>query len=468
MRQADRQHEDDAGREASGGDGVRMEVREPSATYLASARFQESEVGLIPLDWEAIALATRAAIQSGIAKNTNATLRDPISVPYLRVANVQDGYLDLGEVSTIDIERTDLRRYAVLPGDVLMNEGGDLDKLGRGAIWNGQIRSCVHQNHVFVVRCGQGLIPEYLNAWTSSAQARRYFMLAGRQTTNLASINKTSLGELTVAIPPTEREQHEIAAALIDADALIDSLEQLLTKKRRIKQGAMQELLTGKRRLSGFSTASSQGGALPPSDWEAQAIGDFAEVKTGPFGSALHERDYVQSGTPIITVEHLAERGIQGEGAPQVGETDVMRLQAYKLEEGDIVFSRVGSIDRNARVSAAETGWLFSGRLLRLRLKSKEVDSQFLSYLFHGEPFRNQVERVAVGQTMASLNTKLLSGLEVVLPTAAEQKVIAESLAAMDANLAALEARLTKARALKQAMAQALLTGRIRLVAPTT
>ena len=148
MRQADRQHENDAGREASGGDWVRMEAHEPSAKYLAGAQFQVSEVGLIPLDWEVIALATRAAIQSGIAKNTNATLRDPISVPYLRVANVQDGYLDLGEVSTIDIERTDLRRYAVLPGDVLMNEGGDLDKLGRGAIWNGQIRSCVHQMRI--------------------------------------------------------------------------------------------------------------------------------------------------------------------------------------------------------------------------------------------------------------------------------------------------------------------------------
>lgn len=270
-----------------------------------------------------------------------------------------------------------------------------------------------------------------------------------------------------VVLPCSVEEQQDIACALTDADALIHSLEQLLTKKRQIKQGAMQELLTGKRRLPGFASTKPEPVPGPPNDWMKVAIGDIAEVKTGPFGSALHERDYVQSGTPIITVEHLGERGIQGDGAPQVGDQDVARLQAYKLQEGDIVFSRVGSIDRNARVSANEEGWLFSGRLLRLRPKTPDIESQFLSYLFHAEPFRRQVERVAVGQTMASLNTKLLSSLEIMVPIVHEQRAIADALSAMDAEIESLESRLTKARALKQAMAQALLTGRIRLVEPT-
>lgn len=279
-------------------------------------------------------------------------------------------------------------------------------------------------------------------------------------------ITNRDMDSLLVPWPSNPQEREEIGSALKDADALIDSLEQLLTKKRQIKQGAMQELLTGKRRLPGCGCAASDPVRGSLDAWVTVAIGDIADVKTGPFGSALHERDYVQSGTPIITVEHLAERGIQGAGAPQVGDKDVARLQAYTLEEGDIVFSRVGSIDRNARVSANEEGWLFSGRLLRLRSKTPEIDSQFLSYLFHGESFRRQVERVAVGQTMASLNTKLLSSLEIKVPAIDEQRAIADALSAMDAEIEFLEARLTKARALKQAMAQALLTGRIRLVAP--
>jgi len=280
-------------------------------------------------------------------------------------------------------------------------------------------------------------------------------------------VNRNDVHQEFVHIPAALGEQKAIAQTLLDADTLIDSLEQLVTKKRQIKQGTMQELLTGKRRLSGFGSAAVAPSEVLPSDWVRVVIGDIAEVKTGPFGSALHERDYVRSGTPIITVEHLAERGIQGDGAPQVGATDVTRLQAYRLEEGDIVFSRVGSIDRNARVSANEEGWLFSGRLLRLRLRTTTIDSRFLSYLFHGEPFRRQVERVAVGQTMASLNTKLLSSLEVVVPGVDEQRGIADVLSAIDAEIESLESRLTKAHALKQAMAQALLTGRIRLVEPS-
>ena len=456
MRQADRQHENDAGGEASGGDGVRMEAHEPSAKYLAGAQFQVSEVGLIPLDWEVIALATRAAIQSGIAKNTNATLRDPISVPYLRVANVQDGYLDLGEVSTIDIERTDLRRYAVLPGDVLMNEGGDLDKLGRGAIWNGQIRSCVHQNHVFVVRCGQGLIPEYLNAWTSSAQARRYFVLAGRQTTNLASINKTSLGELTVAVPPTEREQHEIAAALTDADALIDSLEQLLTKKRQIKQGAMQELLTGKRRLPGFSRP-----------WAAVRLGDIGRTYGGLTGKS--KVDFGHGSAKYVTFMNVMTNVTMT--LDQVERVDIGPAESQnRVQPGDLLFngssetpeevafcSRVQACNEDVYLNSFCFGFRPSG--------TASISELFMAYFFRARPGRLAVSSLAQGATRYNISKAALLQAPLTLPDVMEQHAIAETLSVLDSEMTALEARLTKARALKQAMAQALLTGRIRLVA---
>jgi restriction endonuclease S subunit len=256
---------------------------------------------------------------------------------------------------------------------------------------------------------------------------------------------------------PLIPEQRAIAAALSDVDALLDGLERLIAKKRELKQAAMQQLLTGHTRLPGFH-----------GEWEMKRLGEVAEVRTGPFGSSLHERDYVQDGTPIITVEHLGEFGVEHFNLPLVSDADRRRLQTYSLAEGDIVFSRVGSVDRNALIRLAEAGWLFSGRLLRVRPDRRKAYSPFLSFQFHGEPFKALVRNVAVGQTMASLNTQILAGVCVALPSLREQAAIAAVLSDIDAELSALETRRDKTRALKQGMMQELLTGRIRLVAASS
>ncbi len=134
--------------------------------------YKQTDVGVIPEEWDLLQLRDLAQIRTGVAKNSNVSVSDPVHVYYLRVANVQDGFLDLSELAKIRIGRSDIGRYAVLPGDVLMNEGGDLDKLGRGSIWDGQFDPCVHQNHVFVVRCGSRLSPQYLNIWSGGSVSR--------------------------------------------------------------------------------------------------------------------------------------------------------------------------------------------------------------------------------------------------------------------------------------------------------
>src|SRR5712691_3358919 len=128
-----------------------------------------------------------------------------------------------------------------------------------------------------------------------------------------------------------------------------------------------------------------------PEDWEVTKLGEVADVKTGPFGSALHERDYVDDGTPIITVEHLGEQGIVYVNLPMVSDFDRKRLKAYSLLKGDIVFSRVGSVDRNSLIKEEESGWLFSGRLLRIRLITSGVYSPYLSYYFYQEPTKQRI-----------------------------------------------------------------------------
>lgn len=270
--------------------------------------------------------------------------------------------------------------------------------------------------------------------------------------TALPALNGSDLASIPLSLPSTAC-QREVATVLERADALLGKLDQLIAKKRDLKQAAMQQLLTSRTRLPGFADV-----------WRDVTIGDVADVKTGPFGSSLHESDYVDNGTPIITVEHLGERSITRQNLPMVSDEDCRRLRAYSLQPGDVVFSRVGSIDRNALVTESESGWLFSGRLLRVRVRRDGADPAFLSHQFHSEPFKQRVREVAVGQTMPSLNTQILRRLPVALPTLVEQRAIAQVLSEMDTELTALEARLEKTRQLKQGMMQALLTGRIRLV----
>jgi type I restriction enzyme S subunit len=158
-----------------------------------------------------------------------------------------------------------------------------------------------------------------------------------------------------------------------------------------------------------------------------------AGIQTGPFGSQLHQEDYVPEGTPIITVEHLGENRILHDGVPRVSDRDRDRLSRYLLRKGDIVFSRVGSVDRRALVRSAEDGWMFSGRCLRVRPDAQKVDSGYLSYFFGLPTFKEHIRAIAVGATMPSLNTNLLSDVLVPYPQdVAEQRAIAHILGTLD------------------------------------
>jgi type I restriction enzyme S subunit len=163
-------------------------------------------LGEVPEHWVVKRLKFIATVQTGIAKGKDNAEKDTVEVPYLRVANVQDGYLDLDEVATIEVSTAELPRYLLQPGDVLMNEGGDFDKLGRGHVWHGEIEPCIHQNHVFAVR-PHGVNSEWLNTFTSSASAQFYFMARSKQSTNLASISSSNLMELAVPLPSEEEQR---------------------------------------------------------------------------------------------------------------------------------------------------------------------------------------------------------------------------------------------------------------------
>jgi len=418
--------------------------------------YKQTEVGVIPEAWQSstvreIASSSRNAIVGG-PFGSDLVSRDYVEhgVPVIRGQNLSAQWVSGNFAFVTPAKAKSLEANLARPGDIIFTQRGTL----------GQV-SLVPERPFDYYLVSQSQMKLSVNRdaadplfffYVFTSEAQQELIRGGTIQTGVPHINLGILRDIPLQIPPLP-EQRAIAGALSDVDALIGALDQLIAKKRDLKQAAMQQLLTGQKRLPGF------GG-----EWELTRIGEIADVKTGPFGSSLHESDYVQDGTPIITVEHLGEFGVTHSNLPLVSESDRQRLRAYALEIGDIVFSRVGSVDRNALIRAAEVGWLFSGRLLRVRPDKKKAFAPFLSYQFHDETFKSRVRNVAVGQTMASLNTQILKNVAIVLPTIDEQTAIAEVLSDMDAELAALEQRRDKTRALKQGMMQELLTGKTRLV----
>ncbi|WLH78587.1 restriction endonuclease subunit S [Pseudomonas sp. FP2335] len=208
--------------------------------------YKESKLGWIPRKWEVVPLGYCADIVSGVTLGRILNSPVAIELPYLRVANVQDGYLALGEIKTVSILPSELNRFALKVGDVLMNEGGDFDKLGRGAVWEGQIEPCLHQNHVFRVRCDDSkLLPAFLAAYSSSVRGKAYFVQASKQTTNLASINSTQLKAFGISCPSVA-EQLLITHRLSTFDKKMAVEQEALEKLRQQKIGLMDDLLTGR------------------------------------------------------------------------------------------------------------------------------------------------------------------------------------------------------------------------------
>jgi type I restriction enzyme S subunit len=393
-------------------------------------RYKQTEVGVIPDDWGVDFIENLAYITTG-GKNTQDRIHDG-QYPFF--------------VRSQTVERIDSYSF---DGEAVLTAG---DGVGTGKVFhyiNGKFD--VHQRVYRISDFCDRINGYYFFLYFSTHFYNRIMQMTAKSSVD--SVRRDMIARMPIPVPPTEAEQRAIAAALSDVDALLDALERLIAKKRDLKQAAMQQLLTGETRLPGFY-----------GEWEVKRLGEVADVKTGPFGSSLHESDYVEEGTPIITVEHLGEFGVEHFNLPLVSDIDRRRLQAYSLAPGDIVFSRVGSVDRNALIRPPEAGWLFSGRLLRVRPDTDTAYAPFLSFQFHSEPFKASVRTVAVGQTMASLNTHILNGVCVTLPSLPEQTAIADVLSQMDTELSALETRRQKTRAVKQGMMQELLTGRTRLV----
>ena len=211
-----------------------------------------------PKHWKRVRVDEVATVGSGVTLGKDVAGQKTVDLPYLRVANVQDGHLDLTTVKTVRVPVGEVAKFRIEPGDVLMTEGGDIDKLGRGTIWEGQIPDCLHQNHVFRIRPNRELLePAFYALIVESDIAKRYFSRVAKRTTNLASTNKTQVRAFQFPLPPTTYVQRQIIDIVAQAKAMSMALSMKEVGLRELKKSLMHALLTGRVRVHDVSEAAS-------------------------------------------------------------------------------------------------------------------------------------------------------------------------------------------------------------------
>lgn len=378
-----------------------------------------------------------ATLQTGMAKSPQLR-RDAVRRPFLRVANVQDGHLDLREVHSIDVEREQLTRYELRPGDVLMTEGGDFDKLGRGTVWRGEIPGCVHQNHIFAVRPDERyLLPDYLAAWTASAVGRRFFRACSKQTTNLASINASQVRAATLLLPPIEL-QFEIVEVMRLCSLLITRTAELVNERDRYLRAMAKDLLSARRRHP-----RHEGAAWTPSRLE----------------SAFTERDETnRADLPLLAI--TADRGVVHRDEVARRDSSAADKSPYKrIAPGDIGYNTMRMWQGVSGLASIEG--IVSPAYTVVTPRPDIIDPVFAALLLKSPTLIHRFRRMSQGLVDDTLNLKFPMFAQVTanLPSLAEQRTIARTLEVATKELRLLKLLLSALKEQRRALMDHLLCG---------
>lgn len=452
-----------------------MKTKEPLAVREAPVKYQVgldaervrpgyklTEVGVIPEDWEVARLSEKTTkIGSGITPTGGERVYWQTGRPFLRSQNVGWGLLLLNDIAFIDeLTHATFSSTEIEVDDVCLNITGA--SIGRSAVADARVAGGNVNQHVCIIRTIRNeLSPHFLNYFLLSEAGQR--LIDGYQTGgNRQGLNFGQIGSFRLPVPPST-EQRAIATALSDVDALIASQEKLIAKKRDLKQAAMQQLLTGQRRLPGFS-----------GEWEVKRLGDLFTFSGGLSASRdqlsetghcyLHYGDIHKSSKAFIDVA--------------VEFTDIPKLDvrlsdvspSALLKDGDVVFVDASEDDEGTSrhwVVANREGRPYISGLHTIVAKSRDnsLSNGFKRYCFQTQHIKQQFLFYSVGTKVSGISKPNIAKLELKFPrTLEEQTAIATILSDMDSEIAALEARRDKTRALKRGMMQELLTGQIRLV----
>jgi type I restriction enzyme, S subunit len=412
-----------------------------SATQLAV-------LGEIPMDWSLSTVVAEFSMQLG--KMLDSERNSGIPKPYLGNRAVQWGKIDIADLGMVKLSPDDLNRFRLCDGDLLVCEGGEV---GRSAIWRGQLDECYYQKALHRLRARRGYSAELMLSVLRLYSDSGLFSEFVTQT-SIAHLPKDKFGTVPIPRPP-EAEQRVIASALTDADGLIESLERLIVKKRRIKQGAMQDLLTGKRRLPGFE-----------GEWVTRRLRDLGKWRGGSTPLMSNSKFWTPGTTPWVTSSDVRPGAIN-KSPRQISDAAVQETNATVVPPSTVLVVIRSGILRNFLPVAITDAMIAINQDIRALVDGPLHDPGFLLQFLIGHQNLVLQRCLKSGTTVESIDSTWFREFEIVVPDLQEQAAIATVLSDMDSEIAALETKLTKARRIKQGMMQQLLTGRIRLPVST-
>ena len=452
-----------------------MDVREASVAYdvLAAAEadavpvgYKRMEVGIIPEDWRVVKLPDISWFQEGPGvRNYQFTTS---GVKLFNGTNIENGRINLDTTGRYISEEEAYgwyRHFLADAGDIVIAcSGVSIEKFDEkvGVLSLKDLPLCMNTSTMrFKVKSEQ-ICKEYFRHFLKS---KVFKSQVSGIATGSAQLNFGPAHVSAIDVPlPAHAEQNVIAAALSDADTLIESLEQLLAKKRQIKHGTMQELLTGKKRLPGFKGV-----------WQTKTLGDIFTISGGFSASRaqlsseghcyLHYGDIHTSDKTFIDVR------AEFQDIPKLHVSLKCIAPGALLDDGDVVFVDASEDDEGASkhvvvANPDRTPFISGLHTIVAKAKSAELDHLYLRYCFQTRAVKSQFRFFAVGTKVSGISKSNIVKVTIPIPTRTEQSAIAAILSDMDAEIAALETHHAKARALKQGMMQELLTGRIRLLPP--
>jgi type I restriction enzyme, S subunit len=436
-----------------------------SSTHRYSA-YKDSGIerlGEVPEHWELERLKFVAEIRGGIAKGRNLSGKTTIKLPYLRVANVQDGYLRLDEISSIEIEPHEEVKYSLKPGDILMTEGGDNDKLGRGSVWQGEISKCLHQNHVFAVRPFDATNSHWIN-WVKQTDYLKYFFLSrSKQTTNLASISSANLKETPIILPPLHERliiAHYLDTKTAQIDRKIDLLTQKAAQYGNLKQSLINETVT-----RGLDKS------VPMKDSEIEWLGEVPEHREVIRLKDVAAQSKEKNGTNPVG-KMLSVSGYRGIEIKQYDDELKKRtddeLSDYRVVRvGQLVVNTMWLNYRGIGVSKYRG---YVSPAYRAYFVNKSIHGAFIHYLMRSDLYVCGYSKYLQGIRPNSLQMKTIDFecLPLPIPPLSEQKAIADYLdtktAQIDHIIRTLNTQIEKLKELRKTLINDVVTGKIRVI----
>lgn len=392
---------------------------------------------LLPEGWKQVPLGELAEVRTGLSKN--AKREGPtVKRPYLRVANVQDGSLDLSDVQEIDVPISQVSRFTLKKNDLLLIEGnGNPENLGRGSLWDGQISDAVHQNHVFAVRTHSEklLLPKFLELQIQSDYGKSYFLSCAKGSTGLSSLNSTQLKEFPLLLPPVV-EQHSIAEVVVNWSTAIEKTERLVNSKQLHYAHELSRLMSlsshPRRHISTFAAEVS----------ERNRLGNQRVL------SVTNTRGFVLP-------EDQFERRI---ASADLSNYKVVSRRQFAYNPSRI---NVGSI---ARLDGWDDGVL-SPMYVVFKLNETIIDSDYFGHWLASHEARQRIKNSAQGSVRETVSFGEFAAVLFPFPEKKRQSSIAAYLNCLRDEIGLLQIQAEKLRLQKRGLVERLLTGKLRVSA---